>query len=354
VTNSSIRSALNRAIVLSVLALAGCGERAPARNPVDVAMDAAREKLRVGELAAAREALEQAKAAAADDVDVILLGAQLAYHQKDYKAASTAFAALAGDSARDVKVRAEAQVGLGVVAMTANETDRARIAFLQALRLDRRSTPARYHLGLLYRNLGYDEAALEQFEAFALLETNDVPRVQRVQRQVIPALKDTIARKATERPGVDKRDSAAASKALQNAEAMVQKKNYKKARVYYADALKADPLSYPAALGLAEMWEKTDPSVNGRRQALVCYQTACSLRPSAIKTLLKTGDLAASLGMNKVAAEAYSRAIAADPKSLSAIDGLIRANRKLGGDATKAAALWQGYRTSITPSQKKK
>jgi len=354
VTNSSIRSALDCALVLSVLALAGCGERAPVRHPVDVVMDAAREKLRLGELAAAEAAWEQAKAMAADDADVVLLGAQLAYHEKDYKAATASFASIADDASRDAKLRAEAQIGLGVVAMTLNETDRARIALLNALRFDRRSAPARYHLGLLYRNLGYDEAALEQFEAFALLETNDVTRVHRVQRQIVPSLKDAIARKATERPGVDKRDSAAASKALQNAEAMEKKKNYKKARDYYADALKADPLSYPAALGLAEMWEKTDSSVSGRRQALACYQTACSLRPSAIKTLLKTGGIATSLNLHTVAAEAYSRALAVDAKNIEAIDGRIRALRKTGNDGVRTAALWQKYRDAVAPAKKRK
>lgn len=353
-TNSSIRSALKRTLVLSALLLAGCGEKAPERHPADVAMDVVREKLRLGELSAARAALAQAAVTSKDDADVILLGAQLAYHEKDYKAATQAYSAFAADTTRDAKLRADAYVGLAVVAMTLNETDRARIALLNALRVDRRSTPARYHLGLLYRNLGYEEAALEQFEAFTLLETVDAPRVQRVQRQMIPALKDAIARKATERPGVDKRDSAASSKAQQSAEEMVKKGNFKKAKAYYADALKADPLSYPAALGLATMWEKTDTSANGKRQALACYQTACSLKPSAIKTLLATGNLAASLGSNTVAAEAYSRAIAADPKNLSAIDGLIRAQRKLGGDAAKTAALWQTYRTAITPSRKSK
>jgi hypothetical protein len=52
------------------------------------------------------------------------------------------------------------------------------------------------------------------------------------------------------------------------------------------------------------------------------------------------------LGQWASAAEIYSRAIAANPSDISAIDGLIRALRKSGGKATIASA-YQLYRESI-------
>ena len=70
------------------------------------------------------------------------------------------------------------------------------------------------------------------------------------------------------------------------------------------------------------------------------------LRPSAVTTFLKAGSLAAKLGLNLQTVEIYSRAIAANPSSLDAIDGLIRALRKVGGKERVAAA-YQAYRTSL-------
>jgi len=373
VTNSSLRFALDCAFVLSALVLAGCGEKDGTKelkegwsayevrdlkkadklfdksascdaSNVDAIVASARVKLELGELAAAKTALARAAELAGSDADVILLGAQVAYHAKDYNSAAAAFGGFAADGKREARLRAEAYVGLAVVEMTCNEHDRARVALLKALQLDRHSAPARYHLGILYRTMGYEEAALEQFEAYAMLEKEDAVHVQRVQRQIVPALKEAIARKAAECPGVEKRDSALAAKNLQNAETELKKGNFKRAKAWYADALKADPLSYPAALGLAQSWEKTDTTANGKRNALACYQTACTLKPGAIKTLMTVAKLASSLGNTAVAAEAYSRVIAADPKNIEAIDGIIRSSRRANA---KTAALWQGYRDQL-------
>lgn len=308
-------------------------------------------ELDLGELPAAKEAVEIALESASSDPDVVLLAAQIAWHGKNYAVAAERFGRLAADAKLPVEIRSQAFAGLGVVRMTENARDLARICFLRAIRLDRKNAAAWYHLGLVYRDFGYFEAALEQFEIFVRLNEVADTRVQKVQRTVIPDLKETIARAASERPGVAKRDSAASAAALAQAEASVKKGAYKTARQHYEKAFAADPLSYPAALGLARMTLKTDDSKVGQQKALAAYLNACQLRPSAVSTFITTGDLAFRLGNYASAVEVYSRAVAANPADITAIDGLIRALGKVGGQA-KTARAYQEYRDTIPVRRK--
>ena len=318
-----------------------------APNDVDRLLLLARTELDLGELAKAKALIERAAANSQGDADVAMLESQIAWHAKDYKAAASGFSDIANNAALDASVRAQGWAGLGVVEMTCDNHHLARIAFLRAIRLDRRNASAWYHLGLLYRDgFGYLEAALEQFEIFSRLEEEASPRVQKVQRTVIPALKESISRAATERPGASKRNSAACAAAIAKAEDAMKKGRFRDAREAYALALKSDPLSYPAALGLAKAWEKTDSTKAGQEKAFDAYKTACMLRPSAVSTFLAAGSLAAKLGFALQAVEIYSRAVAANPASLDAIDGLIRALRKTGGKA-KVAEAYQQYRLSL-------
>ena len=319
---------------------------------VDVLVYLARVKLDLGELAPAKEWAEKAAALAAGDLDVRLLRAQLAWHAKDYDAAIELFAGVAGDASLSAEERAQGCVGLGIVEKARGNLHLARVAFLRAIRLCRRDAAAWYHLGLLYRDdFDYPEAALEQFDTFVHLEASASPRVQKVQRKVIPDLKERLVRIAAEKPGVNRRDSAASAAAIAKAEAAVKKGSFKQARQFYEEAVKADPLSYPAALGLAEAILKTDSSKGGQQKALEQYRAACSLRTGAIKTFLTAGGLAAKLGQNAQAVAIYSRAVAAVPTSLEAIDGLIRALR--AGGQGKDAQVYQAYRDSITVRKKK-
>ncbi len=382
--NFSLRFALEVAFALALSAsFAGCGARdgreelAAAEAAYDAAHDlakadkliakslkyagdnvdalvwCARVKLELGQLSAAREALGKAEALAAGDTDVEMLGAQLAYHAKDYAAASAKFAALAANEKLEAGLRAQAFAGLGVVEWTCNEYDAARIAFLKAIRLDRRNAAARYHLGLVYRDgFGYAEAALEQFEIFVRLEAMADKRVMRTQRSIIPELKETIARQAMDRQGSSPRDSSAAAAALARAETARKKKDFRTAKKEYAKAFASDALSYPAALGLAEMWAKTDASLSGQKKTLEYYRTACALKTSAVKTFVTTGDLACKLGQYATAVEVYSRAVAANPSDITAIDGLIRSLGKVGG-RRKIAAAYQDYRDFVSASRKR-
>ena len=318
-----------------------------APNDVDRLLLLARTELDLGELAKAKTLIERAAANSQGDADVAMLESQIAWHAKDYRTAASGFSDIAQNAALDASVRAQGWAGLGVVEMICDNHHLARIAFLRAIRLDRRNASAWYHLGLLYRDgFGYLEAALEQFEIFSRLEEEASPRVQKVQRTVIPALKESISRAATERPGASKRNSAACAAAIAKAEDAMKKGRFKDAREAYALARKSDPLSYPAALGLAKAWEKTDSTKAGQEKAFDAYKAACMLRPSAVSTFLAAGSLAAKLGFSLQAVEIYSRAVAANPVSPDAIDGLIRALRKIGGKA-KVAEAYQQYRLSL-------
>ena len=307
----------------------------------------ARTELELGELAKAQETIGRAVENSNGDADVTLLKSQIAWHTKDYEAASKGFAEIANDSRLEASVRAQGWAGFGVVEMTCDNHHLARVAFLRALRLDRRNPAAWYHLGLLYRDgFGYLEAALEQFEIFVRLEEEASPRVQKVQRTIIPALKEQIALAATERPGAAKRNSSVCATAIATAESALKKGNVRAAREAYQQALAADPLSYPAALGLAKTWARTDATKAGQQKAFENYKIACLLRPSAVSTFLVAGSLAAKLGLTLQSVEIYSRAIAANPTALEAIDGLIRALRKSGGK-DKVADAYQRYRNSL-------
>ena len=302
----------------------------------------------LGKMSEAAETVAKAEALSPGSADVVLLDAEIAFHLADYARSAKLFRDVAEDEEATPEARSLGWTGLGIVEMTSEHRDLARIAFLRAIRLDRRNPSARYHLGLLYRgdSFGYLDAALEQFEIFVRLGEKADPRAQHAQRVIIPGIKEDIARRAASRRGAEKRDSAASAAALARAAAAMKKGNYKTARSEYEAAYRADVLSYPAALGLAKAWEKTDTTNTGRQRTLDWYKEACSLKPGAISTFLAAGELAAKMGQHATAAELYSRAVAANPSDISAIDGLIRALRRTGSG--KVADAYQSYRELVT------
>jgi tetratricopeptide (TPR) repeat protein len=310
-------------------------------------------KLALGELEPAREWASKAAAADAKSEDVKMLEAQIAWHLKDYEKAKKLYEAVAQDGTLSAQDRSLGWAGLGIVEMTLDNYHLARVAFLRAIRIDRRNASAWYHLGLLYRDgFGYSQAALEQFEIFVRLNPVADARAQRVQRTVIPELKESIARAAADRPGASKRNSALSAAAITKAESAWKRGAWKNARAAYQEALAADPLSSPAALGLAKTVLKLDSSRKGQEQALENYKLACSLRPGAVSVFIEAAALAAKLGLHAQAAEIYSRAVAANPSSASAIDGLIRSLRKVGNNV-KVAQAYQLYRDSLSVNRKK-
>ena len=332
-----------------------CFRDSVAVNPsnVDAMVAMAQVYLELGRLQEAVSWIAKAEADAGEDVDVRLLSAQIAWHSKDYDKAYRIYSLLSSDGMLDAKVRSRAWAGMGIVEMARNEFQLARVDFLRALRIDRRNAQAWYHLGLLYRDgFGYHDAALEQLNVYVRLETVASPRVQKIQRVVIPGLREMITRAASERPGVASRNSSLAATAIAKAEKAWKSGRYAVALKHYQEAFAADPLSYPAALGLANAYLKTDASAAGAKKALDCFKSACALRPGAFSTYLKAGELAERLSLHAQAVEIYSKAVAANPSSLAAVDGLINAFRR-AGSPKKVISAYRQYR-EILPSAAKK
>lgn len=315
---------------------------------VDTQVSLALVNLRQGDLADAEHHITNAASMAGGDVDVRLLGAQIAWHGKDYEKSLRLYRSVAQDADLDASLRARGWTGVGIVRMTTDAYDLARVAFLTAIRLDRRNASARYHLGHLYRYapFAYPEAALEQFQIFVRLDNEADPRVQKTQNAIIPALKNAIAQATTDIPGASKRNSAASASALSRAETAWKKGQYKNARAAYQEALNADPLAYPAALGLARaivtIVNKKLDRPEQLQNALWAYRRACALRPGAISTFIEAGAVAMRIKRAATAREIYSRAIAANPASVEALDGIVRAFRQIGGDQTIGGAYY-GY-----------
>ena len=321
---------------------------------VDVLILQGRAALATGDFALAGEAAAKAAALHPGDVAVLQLTAQAAFQNHDFESATKAYTRLAFDESLPPEIRALGYVGRGIVGLARVGTgsapedcrDVSRLDFLRALALDPRNKPARYHLGHLYRNaFHFKQAALEQFSAYvALMKQTADPHVAKAQAEVDSLTREIETEKAR-RPGADKRKPEACAEAMRKADAARQKKQLKTAANLYGEALRHDPLSFEAADRLAQCTLELDGRTRaGQERAYALYCQAASLR-TYVKTMIAAGDLAMKLGKWASAATHYSRAMAAKPTDLTAIDGLIRALQKCGN--RKSAAIYQRYRDAI-------
>ena len=303
---------------------------------VDAKLMLARTMTALGDLPKAVKAAEDALALEPKAVDARLLAAETAFYARDYKKARKHFGGVANDVSLPVETRSAGECGLAVVDIADMaggnmefNRESARIHLFTAIRLDPRNAPARYHLGLLYRDsFGYSEAALDQFELYARLDKTDTDRISRVRSKIIPGLKDAIAKNPVRKSAT--RDSAASAKALRRAEEAVAKKQFKTARLRYADAYKADPLNHLAAAGLADAWYASEPTKAGAAEAFKYCKIACALRQGSKELLMKAGDYAKKCGNSAGAVEAYSRAVAASPNDVASARALAEAYAKNG------------------------
>ena len=114
-----------------------------APDRIDALVCLARAQLDLGELEEARKAVAAAEALAGPgDTDVKTLAAQIAWHLKDYAKAAKLFGEVAAAKDASASLQSQAMTGLGIVHLTCDERDLARIAFLRAIRLDRRNAAA--------------------------------------------------------------------------------------------------------------------------------------------------------------------------------------------------------------------
>ena len=338
-----------KALALYVEGLSCCS------NNVNALLMASQSALALNETVEAADFAGRAANLEPDAIDVLQMVAKTSCARADYVSARRAYTRLLTKEGRTPEELSIGWAGLAVVEMMTEETtvdearrDRARTSLLKALRYNPRNVNAVYHLGRLYRDYyGYTDAARMQFELFVRLQARQQAvadaRSVEVQRRVLPELRDALNARLAARPGASKRDVEKGAEHLKKAEDARAAGRYRTAKSAYQEALQADALSYPAALGLARTIEKSQQGITGRRESWTYYLMACELRPGALKTYLTTADLALKLEKYQSAVELYSRALAADGQNRLAVDGLIRALEKSG--LTSVARVYREYAT---------
>ena len=302
--------------------------------------------LRQGELAEADGAVQEACRLRPDSAEARLVDGQVAYLRKDEARARAAFSAVASATALPPALRSEAFVGLGVVALAQNAADAARVAFLRAMRLDRRNAAAWYHLGVLSRDTyRFTEAALEQFEMAARVSDPRAARTKKLVHEIIPALRAALRAAAAAKPGAAARDPAAAAKLFAEGEQLQKKKMIRAAIKKFAAAFEADPLSETAAVRYASLVALNDKTAAGVDKALAAYRAASDQRPARQSTYLAAARLAYANRRWITAVQIMDRAVAHDPESRPALDLLIASLLKAG--KAKQAEAWKAYRADL-------
>lgn len=302
--------------------------------------------LALGEVAEADRRAGEALTLQPESAEARLAAGQAAYLKKDYVRALNHFNAVAKEKALPAALRSQALVSRGVVELAENQFDMARISFLRGMRMDRRNAAAWYHLGILSRNTyHFDEAALEQFEMALRLSHPKETHAVKMSREIIPALRASIARAATEKPGVAKRDPGAAAKLIAEAESLQKKKMISAAIKKFKAAFEADPLSYPAALGYAQLLEKNDKTSAGVDKALAAYRAAIDQKPAAQANYIAAARLAYANGRWATASQIMERAVAHEAENRATLDLLIASLLKSG--KPKQAEAWKSYRNEL-------
>lgn len=342
------------AMAVAAVMLAGCDGRdtpAPQAAPVvevsgEEYLRQALDKLALGELDAAQAAATNALARLPDSAEARLADGQVAYLKRDYGRATADFNAVASEKSLPAPLRSQALVSRAVVEIAQNEFDAARMTLFRALRLDRRNAAVWYHLGLLSRNTyRFDEAAVEQFEMAARLSDPKDPRTLKLSREIIPAVRASLAAAAASRPGVAKRNAGAAAELLAEAEKLRKKKMIRAAIKKYEAALEADPFSYPAAREMAYLVSLNDKTVAGVDKALHAYRAAIDQRPAVQENYYAAAQLAYANRRWATAVAILNRAIAHDPENLKTLDLFIAALQKAGKG--KQAEAWKAYRREL-------
>ena len=288
----------------------------------------------LGEIPAAKAAIEAALAIDPSSAEAKLIEGQIAYYGKDYECAKKNFNELAEARQLPAELRSQALAARAVMEIAANLFDRARLTLWRAVRLDRKNAAAWYHLGHLSRDTyRFEDAALEQFEMAGRL-TKDPARAKAIARDTIPALREALRAKIASKPGAAKRDPGAAAKLVAEAETL-SKKDPKKAAAKFAEAYGKDPLSYAAA------WNYAKSSISGAKtdadvmKAIEAFQDAIDQRPNSQDTYRTAAQAALSRNRPIRAEKFLSQALAHDPENKATLDMYVQTLRRLG-KATEA------------------
>ena len=294
----------------------------------------------LGEIPAAKAAIESAIAIDPDFAEARLLEGNIAYLAKDYAKAKRNFADIIAEKSLPGELRSKAFVSQAVMEITANMFDRARVSLWRAVRLDRRNAAAWYHLGYLSRDTyRFDSAALEQFQMASRL-MKDPARVKSVTRDTIPMVMESLRAQMANKSGASKRDPGAAAKLVAEGEAAM-KANPKGAAAKFAEAYAKDPLSYTAAWNFAKTRMETAKSDSDISQTLTAFQDAIDQRPNSQITYRTAAKFALSRKRPIVAEKFLSQALAHDPEDKNTLSSYVQTLRRLG--KTGDAKLYEAY-----------
>ena len=311
--------------------------------------------LELGEPRMADTAAKEAVALDPTSAEARLVEGQTAYLAKDYARARTSFTAVADARELPKPMRAQALASRAVAELAADETDAARLSLLRALRLDFRCAPAWYHLGVLSRGTyHFLAAAKDQFDMACRLDPNS-PRTRETLRTIIPSLREALARVATDKPGVAKRQPELAAKLIAEGTAAQKKKDLKTAMQRFEKAHAADPISWEAAWNYAQ----TLPAAEAAKKAgdktklsatvvvartLDAYRAALDVKPASRETCLAAARFALQNRRPAAACDFLSHALAHFPDAKPVLELYVDALGKLGtADGAKRARMYRAY-----------
>ena len=314
--------------------------------------------LELGEPRLADTAAKEAVALDPTSAEARLVEGQTAYLAKDYARARASFTAVADARELPKPMRAQALASRAVAELAADETDAARLSLLRALRLDFRCAPAWYHLGVLSRGTyHFLAAAKDQFEMACRLDPNS-PRTRETLRTIIPSLREALARVATDKPGVAKREPELAAKLIAEGTAAQKKKpnsDMKTALQRFEKAHAADPLSWEAAWKYAQtlpvveaakkVGDKTKlPATTVIARTLAAYRAALDAKPASRETCLAAAHFALQNRRASEACDFLSHALAHFPDAKPVLELYVEALGKLGtADGAKRARMYRAY-----------
>jgi tetratricopeptide (TPR) repeat protein len=178
-------------------------------------------------------------------------------------------------------------------------------------------------------------------------------------RNIIPSLRDALARAATDKPGVAKREPELAAKLIAEGTAAQKKKDMKTAVQRFEKARAADPLSWEAAWNYAKALpaaeadkkpgDKTKlPAATVVARTLDAYNVALDAKPASRETCMAAARFALQNRRPQAACDFMSHALAHFPDDKSVLDLYIEALGKLGtADGAKRARLYRAYRQEL-------